>query len=113
MRLPLLLLLGDDRCLMLCQSPPNRSRLLRAKIQWEVLLFLVKKSELGALLGVDVGEDAGDGFADVMTGAILASMCGERREWIEGCGVGDSRKGEAHILVSLAAAPPEIFCVRS
>ena len=68
MHLPHLLLLRHARGLELRQPPPNRPRLLRAQVEREVFLALVQEAQLRALLGVDVGEDAGDGFAEVVAG---------------------------------------------
>ncbi len=56
---------------MLRQPPPHRSGLLGAQVQGQVFLVLVEEAELGALGGVDDGEDAGDGFAEV-----VAICCG-------------------------------------
>lgn len=67
MRLPLLLLLANNSRLMLRQPPPHRSGLLWAQIEGKVFLVLVEEAELGALGGVDDGENAGDGFAEVVT----------------------------------------------
>lgn len=68
MRLPLLLLLRHPRRLILSQPPPNRTSLLWSEIEREELLLSVEETELLALVGVDDGEDAGDGFADVVAG---------------------------------------------
>jgi len=40
--------------------------LLGAEVEGKVLLVLVEQAELGALVGVDYGEDLCDGFADIM-----------------------------------------------
>lgn len=66
MPLPLLLLLRDQARLLLRQAPPHGARLLRAQVEGHVLLVFVEDAELGALVGVDDGEDAGDGFADIV-----------------------------------------------
>lgn len=60
MHLPLLLLLRDDRGLMLRQPPPHRSRLFGAQVKRQELLVLVEDAELGALGGIDDGEDTSD-----------------------------------------------------
>lgn len=52
---------------MLTQPPSNRSCLLWSQIERQVLLFGVEKAQLLALVGVDDGENAGDGFAEVVT----------------------------------------------
>lgn len=75
MHLPLLLLLCHSRRLALCQSPPNRSRLLRTQIQWQVLLILVVDPQLFPLVGIDDSEHAGNGFSEVV--ARLAMLAGE------------------------------------
>lgn len=67
-----------------------------------MLLLLVEYSELGALAGVDDGEDLGYSFSDVMS--------------VGGCQYGCRVLGilcKAYILFNLAEAPPETFCVRS
>ncbi len=52
---------------MLAQPPPDRSGLLWAQVEGEVLLLRVEKAQLLSLVGVDDGEDAGDRFAEVGT----------------------------------------------
>jgi len=78
MRRPLLLLLALNAGLVLRQAPPDRPRLLRAQVQRQVFLVLVEDAELRALVGVDDGEDASDGFAEVVAvlrkrGKVLAA----------------------------------------
>ena len=80
MRRPLLALLAHNLRLMLAQTPPDCARLLRAQVQRQVFLVLVEDAQLGALVGVDDGEDAGDGFAEVVTvlrgkEQVLAGSC--------------------------------------
>lgn len=75
--MPLLLglLLGDGVDLVLGHSPADGAGLLGAEVERQVLLALVEDAELGALVGVDDGEDAGDRLADVVAvGAIGVSM---------------------------------------
>lgn len=75
--MPLLLglLLGDEVLLVLGHSPADGAGLLRAEVERQVLLALVEDAELGALVGVDDGEDTGDRLADVVAvGATLVSM---------------------------------------
>lgn len=77
MRRPLLLLLALNAGLVLRQAPPDGPRLLRAQVQRQVFLVLVELAELRALVGVDDGEDASDGFAEVVAvlrkrGKVLA-----------------------------------------
>ena len=60
MHLPLLLLFRHYRRLVLRQPPPHRSRLLGAEVERQVFLVFVEYAELGALGGVDDGEDASD-----------------------------------------------------
>ena len=64
--LPLLLLIGPRTSLVLSQRTAHGAGLLRAEVEREVLLLLVEDAQLVALVGVDDGEDAGDGFADVV-----------------------------------------------
>ena len=66
MPLPLLLLVGPRTSLILGKCAAHGAGLLRAEIEREVLLLLVEDAELVALVGVDNGEDTGDGFADVV-----------------------------------------------
>ena len=66
----LLLLLRHDLRLMPTQPPPDRSGLLRAQIEGKVLFLRIEQTELLALVGVDDGEDARDGFAEI--GAVIA-----------------------------------------
>ena len=63
MRRLFLLLLRHDRRLMLAQPPPDRSSLLGAQIQRQVLFLRVEEAQLLSLIGVDDGEDAGNRFA--------------------------------------------------
>lgn len=77
MRRPLLLLLALNAGLVLRQAPPDGPSLLRAQVQRQVFLVLVEDAELRALVGVDDGEDASDGFAEVVAvlrkrGKVLA-----------------------------------------
>lgn len=62
----LLLLLGDACRILWRQTAADGASLLGTKIEWQVLLFLVEETELGALVGVDDGEHASDRFADVV-----------------------------------------------
>ena len=84
MDLPLLLLLRHPRRLILRQPPPNRPRLLRTQVEWDVFLAFVEDAQLRALLRGDVGEDAGDGFAEVVTvGGRGVSWCFTRSHgWV-------------------------------
>ena len=65
------LLLGDKVLLVLGHSPADGASLLGAEVERQVLLALVEDAELGALVGVDDGEDAGDRLADVVDLAQL------------------------------------------
>lgn len=60
------LLLSDKVLLVLGHSPADGASLLGAEVERQVLLALVEDAELGALVGVDDGEDAGDRLADVV-----------------------------------------------
>ena len=72
--LPLLLLLGDSAGVLLGHGAAQGAGLLRAEVEGQVLLFLVEETELVALGGVDDGQDAGDGLANVVaeTPVLLA-----------------------------------------
>ena len=52
---------------MLRQAPPDRPCLFWAQVERQVFLVLVEDAELRALVGIDDGEHAGDGFAEVVT----------------------------------------------
>jgi hypothetical protein len=53
---------------LLGQPPADGAGVLGSQVQGQVLLALVEQAELGALLGVDDGQDAGNRLADVTTG---------------------------------------------
>lgn len=63
--LPLPLPLGDPRGLVLGHAATQGAGELRAEVEREVFLVLVEQTQLGALVGVDDGEDTGDRLADV------------------------------------------------
>jgi len=67
----LLLLLGDDRCLVLGESSADGAGLLGSEVEGSVLLALVEQAELSPLVGVDDGEDLGDSLADIMDASEL------------------------------------------
>lgn len=71
MDLPLPLLLGDPRGLVLGEPAAHGTGESGAKVEREVFLVLVEQAQLGALVGVDDGEDTGDRLADVA--AVLKS----------------------------------------
>lgn len=79
MPLPLLLLLRHETRLVLGQSPTLRAGELGPEIERKVLLLLVEDAELMTLVLVDDGEDAGDGFADVVAeysiSIFTSTMC--------------------------------------
>lgn len=66
MRVLLPLLLRHPRSIMLRQASPNRPRLLRAQVQGQVFIILVEDTQLRALIGIYNGENASDGFAEVV-----------------------------------------------
>lgn len=66
MDLLLPLLLGDQRSLVLGESSANGAGLLGSEVEREVLLVLVEQTQLGALVGVDDGQDTGDRLAEVV-----------------------------------------------
>lgn len=59
---------------MLRQPSPNRTGLLWAQVEWEVLLLRIEESQLLALVGVDDGENASNGFSQIMTVESLSSV---------------------------------------
>lgn len=68
----LLLLLGDSAGVLGAQSAADGTGLLCAEVEWEILLLCVEDAELMALVGVDDGEGACDGFAEVVS--VVLSM---------------------------------------
>jgi hypothetical protein len=94
---------------------------LWSEVERSVLLALVEEAELSALVGVDDGQDLGDGLANIVAVTSQSVLCS-----IFPCfpsfsisPVPDfstpygSIEDYTHILVSLAAEPPAIFWVRS
>lgn len=73
MRLPLLGLLQLARGVRLGQPPADGAGLLRSQVKRRVLLVLVEEAELRPLLGVDDGEDTGDGLADIVAGKTVSA----------------------------------------
>jgi hypothetical protein len=67
----LLLLLGDERRLVLGESSADGAGLLGSEVEGKVLLALVEEPQLSALVGVDDGEDLGDALANVMNAGEL------------------------------------------
>ena len=67
MHLSLLLLGRELSRLLFRQTPAHRTRLLRAKVEREVLFSLVVETQLMALVGVDDSEDSSDAFAQIVT----------------------------------------------
>lgn len=57
------------------QTAADGAGLLWAEVKWHVLLVLVEQAELGALVGVDDGQDLGDGLADVVAVDGLVMPC--------------------------------------
>ena len=76
MDLALALLLGDAGGLMLGETAAQLTGELGAEVEREVLLVLVEQTQLGALVGVDDGQDASDRLADIRAGerGILACV---------------------------------------
>ena len=60
MLLALLGLLELPRGIRLGETAADGARLLRSQVEGQVLLVLVEEAKLGALLGVDDRQDAGD-----------------------------------------------------
>ena len=67
----LLLLLGDERSLVLGESSADGAGLLGAEVERSVLLALVEEPELSPLVGVDDSEDLSDALANVMNAGEL------------------------------------------
>lgn len=59
-------LLEDTGGILLGQTATDGTGLLGAEVEGKVLLVLVEQAKLGALVGVDDGEDLGDRLADVV-----------------------------------------------
>lgn len=78
--LSLLLLLSDSLRVLGRQSPTNSTGLLGSQVEREVLLLCVELAERVALVGIDDGEGAGYGFAEVMAVVILVSDLVSSRE---------------------------------
>ena len=74
-RLALLGLEQGAGSILLGQPPADGASLLRSQVQGQVLLVLVEETELGALLGVDDGQDAGNRLADVTTTKEKKNKC--------------------------------------
>lgn len=64
--LPLALLLGNAGALVLGHAAAHVAGELWAEVERKVLLVLVEQAQLGALVGVDDGQDASDGLAEVV-----------------------------------------------
>lgn len=62
----LALTVGGAGSLVLGKTAADLAGLLDAEVEGKVLLALVEQTELGALVGVDDGQDAGDGLADIV-----------------------------------------------
>lgn len=75
MDLPLPLLLGDHRGFVLGETAAHGTGELGAEVEREVFLVLVEQAQLGALVGVDDGEDAGDRLADVAAVPLTSAFC--------------------------------------
>lgn len=59
-------LLKDTGGVLLGQTATDGTGLLGAEVEGKVLLVLVEQAKLGALVGVDDGQDLGDRLADVV-----------------------------------------------
>ena len=51
---------------LLGETAADGTGLLWAEVEWHVLLVLVEQAKLGTLVGVDDGQDLGNGLADVV-----------------------------------------------
>jgi hypothetical protein len=65
-RSPFAALLQHDGALLRGQTAADSPGLLGPEVERGVLLGLVEEAELRSLLGVDNGEDAGDGLSEVV-----------------------------------------------
>lgn len=88
------------------QASSDSASLLGAEIQRQVLLVLVEQAELGALLEVDDGEDAGDRLADVVA-IWRMSVFWPIGQKFEQCLQGIRQEVGTYILFSLA--PDELI----
>jgi hypothetical protein len=62
----LLLLLSNALRILLTQASPDCTGVFRSQVERQVLLLGVEQAQLVALVGVDHGEHAGDGFAEIV-----------------------------------------------
>lgn len=69
----LALLLCDKGGLVLGEASADSAGLLGSEVEGEVLLALVEEAELGALVGLDDGQDTGNGLAEVVAVRIQVS----------------------------------------
>ena len=74
MSLLLLLLLGHALGVLWRQTAADGTGLLRAEVEWQVLLLLVEDSELRSLVDVDDGEDTGNRLANVVAAEFCQSI---------------------------------------
>lgn len=86
---------------LLGETAADGTGLLWAEVEWAVLLVLVEQAELSTLVGVDDGQDLGNGLADVVAveEKVLVMPChlqaprsrhltsmlllGERSKWLK------------------------------
>ena len=68
----LFLLLRDSAGILLAQSPTDGTGLLSSQIQRKVFFVLVEKTQLSALLGIDDGENTGNGLSEIGARNLLA-----------------------------------------
>lgn len=130
MDLLLPLLLGDLHGLVLGETAAEVASELGAEVKRKVFLVLVEQTQLGALVGVDNSQDAGDRLADVaavwrksrqLSGSLSVLLFPVLRLFrclppfhhfslpIANCSSAYKRKGKTHILWVLVEAPPAIF----
>jgi hypothetical protein len=70
----LLLLQCHSAGILLAQPPSNGSGLFRSEVEGEILLLRVEFSQFMALGSVDDCEDAGYGFAEVVSAESIISF---------------------------------------
>lgn len=67
MNVLLALLLRNEGSLVLGESSADGTGVLWSEVEREVLLALVEETQLSALVGLDDGQDAGNGLAKIVT----------------------------------------------
>ena len=86
----LALALGGAGSLVLGETTAQLTGELGAEVEGQVLLVLVEQTQLSALVGVDDGQNAGDGLADIVAvSEMLVSVLSELYVYVYSvCGLG-------------------------